>query len=553
MSRIAVVTVLAMAACAFASEAQTALSPARVALEQMSQAERKNSCLSVEFESSDSDAKVLGHQVEQLWNNGRFDEALVQLGNLEARVGHVAIGNSWRKPVPTREAPLGPETRIGNRDSLQSFAFDIHRQNGNYFAALRHSSGPDFYSVCMSTDNGATWAETFTWYGSAVTLLDCGSIVDHFGVAYYSPGENARQVRYRWFLNSDGSAAEFNSGDKWVAACTLDVGDTAKALSYVSSGFIAHSIVTLVSDGSVLFSNNVTDGERWYKFATGITSGARSGLDAAPNVGNSSRTNDLFSYLDGTDTLRIYGWKELVFSQRLALFCGTGVLTSISAYRDTVVCAYEDGTMIPQGVRYASSTDGGSTWTTGSLSDSGVAAEAPAVTAPRLGGLAAVFREGDSTPGLWFCQRIDSGPWSDPVSIADNEPYRGSPSVRRTTDMSRVFGVVYLSDTTPVVRGAYFLRYEPPYVGLAEQQWPLGPSHRPQAAVVRGGLLIEPGMGDRRIATCDLLDAAGRKVTGLHVGTNDVRTLAPGVYFVREGLGTGGKGLGKTRKVVVTR
>jgi hypothetical protein len=36
-------------------------------------------------------------------------------------------------------------------------------------------------------------------------------------------------------------------------------------------------------------------------------------------------------------------------------------------------------------------------------------------------------------------------------------------------------------------------------------------------------------------------------------GANDVRTLAPGVYFIREGLGTRGEGLGKMRKVVVTR
>jgi len=31
-----------------------------------------------------------------------------------------------------------------------------------------------------------------------------------------------------------------------------------------------------------------------------------------------------------------------------------------------------------------------------------------------------------------------------------------------------------------------------------------------------------------------LLDAAGRKVVELRAGPNDVRHLAPGVYFVRE-------------------
>ena len=36
-------------------------------------------------------------------------------------------------------------------------------------------------------------------------------------------------------------------------------------------------------------------------------------------------------------------------------------------------------------------------------------------------------------------------------------------------------------------------------------------------------------------------------------GANNVRALAPGVYFIGEGLGIRGEGLGKTQKVVVTR
>jgi hypothetical protein len=50
-----------------------------------------------------------------------------------------------------------------------------------------------------------------------------------------------------------------------------------------------------------------------------------------------------------------------------------------------------------------------------------------------------------------------------------------------------------------------------------------------------------------------LPDVSGPKVLDLKPGANDVRSLAPGVYFIREGLGTRGEGLGKTRKVVVTR
>jgi hypothetical protein len=43
-----------------------------------------------------------------------------------------------------------------------------------------------------------------------------------------------------------------------------------------------------------------------------------------------------------------------------------------------------------------------------------------------------------------------------------------------------------------------------------------------------------------------LLDSSGRKVLDLHPGANDVRALAPGVYFVRDAADEGG-----TRKIVV--
>jgi hypothetical protein len=52
-------------------------------------------------------------------------------------------------------------------------------------------------------------------------------------------------------------------------------------------------------------------------------------------------------------------------------------------------------------------------------------------------------------------------------------------------------------------------------------------------SIVRGVLLL-PAKGEGQVAGGELLDAAGRKVASLHPGVNDVRSLAPGVYFVRE-------------------
>jgi hypothetical protein len=532
-----------------AGQAQLASGPARVALEQMSPAERANSRISVEFESSDGGAVLLGHEVERLWNGGQYDEALAQLDNLQARVGHVAIGNSWRKPVPTRETALwGHDVRIGNRDSLLSLSSDAVYTN--FFLALRHSNGPAYYSVCTSTDDGATWAETFTWSGSPVTCLSAACLGDFF-VAYYSPGENAQQVRVRRFQHGDGSAVEFSTGAMWVPACTLDVGDTAREVSFISSYSSWLFIAALVSDGSVLLRWGDWSAASWGRMSSGITSGASRGLNAAYNLGGSSGTWLLLSYLDTTDTLRIYANRSAVFSQRLEHFCGPGELTSISAYYDRVICAYEDASTSPQRVRYACALDGGDTWTTGTLGDTSTAADAPAVTAwYDFGGFFAVYRQNSAPSEFRFCQRADSGPWSAPVSVTDNEPYRARPCIMCFAERPvPKFAVFYLSDTNPVVRGAYSVSGLAS--GLAEQRRTQVSKRTLPATVVRGTLFL-PQAASYKLQAATLMDITGRNVLCLKPGANDLSGLAPGVYFVHQASCLM-RAASSVTKVVVTR
>jgi hypothetical protein len=212
---------------------------------------------------------------------------------------------------------------------------------------------------------------------------------------------------------------------------------------------------------------------------------------------------------------------------------GGGTATSISAYLDTVICVYEDGSSSPHQIRYALSYDGGETGMGGTLSDSGVAAEVPAVTV--LGGGAVVFRQDSTTPELRFRQRSDSGSWSEPVSIAEHAPSSNRPGIAYLG--AGVYGVVYLSDTSPVVRGAYFDRSDWVY-GIAEQRQPQAASRKPQATIVHGLLLLPrdmtklPGNSDR-VPMLSLLDISGRKVLDLLPRANDVSRLAPGVYFIR--------------------
>jgi hypothetical protein len=47
------------------------------------------------------------------------------------------------------------------------------------------------------------------------------------------------------------------------------------------------------------------------------------------------------------------------------------------------------------------------------------------------------------------------------------------------------------------------------------------------------GALVMPAASSRNPQAASLLDISGRKVMDLRPGANDVRALAPGIYFVR--------------------
>jgi hypothetical protein len=67
-----------------------------------------------------------------------------------------------------------------------------------------------------------------------------------------------------------------------------------------------------------------------------------------------------------------------------------------------------------------------------------------------------------------------------------------------------------------------------------ERQEPTAHSLRLTASVVRGVLWLQGDGTQNTGHRAELLDAAGRKMLVLQVGANDVRSLAPGVYFVLE-------------------
>ncbi len=90
-----------------------------------------------------------------------------------------------------------------------------------------------------------------------------------------------------------------------------------------------------------------------------------------------------------------------------------------------------------------------------------------------------------------------------------------------------------------------------PVVGVGQRD-STGRGGRVRSTVVRGVVVLSRELSaDSR--ELELLDASGRKVMGLALGLNDVRHLAPGVYFVRSEQSAVGRQRSAVRKVVVAR
>jgi YVTN family beta-propeller protein len=94
------------------------------------------------------------------------------------------------------------------------------------------------------------------------------------------------------------------------------------------------------------------------------------------------------------------------------------------------------------------------------------------------------------------------------------------------------------------------IRSSPP--GIEESFGLKAPTSRTPATVVCGVILL-PAASNSKPQASSLLDAAGRRIVVLRPGANDVRSLTPGVYFIREGPGNSDEGTRKTQKVVLTR
>jgi phosphoribosylformylglycinamidine (FGAM) synthase PurS component len=153
-------------------------------------------------------------------------------------------------------------------------------------------------------------------------------------------------------------------------------------------------------------------------------------------------------------------------------------------------------------------------------------------------------------PDIYGALVSPAGVASDTGVVVGQEGNQSCPALALGTD-SELF-LVY-QGWAGTVEGKTYNTYRiwgktnPATGGVEDGPQPTAHSLRPIPTILRGMLFLAEAPG-HKLQAASLLDISGRKVMDLKPGANDVRALAPGVYFVRS---AGDEG--RTLKVVLQR
>ncbi len=428
-------------------------------LESMGLEERNNALIDIEY--NDDALSSTFKQIQNLWNTGKYNEALnlFRTVNIENLKG-VTIGINWKIPIPTiDQVKWGTDVRIGNRDSIEIVSLAFEKSTGKLFVVLGFKELTGYYyTVNMSTNSGTTWNETYTYFAGGTDKIVSLStaVVDSFcyvGYAY----QGAKNIgRLRRFSTATGASANFIDGAGFKNVFTLAITDSVKEVAICTNqndfdNRLYYGAITKNGILKVFWNDEATVVYTPFSEFTD----AEKGLDITWN--NSYTSSFLFgSYISNAAAIKIFNRLSADSLQILQTY-GTGNVidySSISAHKDTITAVF--GYWAPSGIwhnRYRVSYNGGTNWAFGLAGDTLNGSESADIAAGD-GGVGIIYRYYTPTREGRFVWRPMAGTWSTPVKYTEHEPYYNKPAIEYLGN--KKFGVVYLSWTSPVTRGAYF-------------------------------------------------------------------------------------------------
>ncbi|MFO7638770.1 MAG: T9SS type A sorting domain-containing protein [bacterium] len=495
-------------------------------LADLSEAERANAMIDLERE------EPLARDIEHLWNTGHHGRAL----ELFPELAPEEVGVSWREPIAAPESDWGMPVQVSARDSVVKVKLAADTVTGNSFCVLQFlgDGGVNHWSLNMSTDGGTSWAEAALWSASYVFPDIALTVVSgHAYVGYLRV--NVNEAATRRYRVSDGTIESFPGGGLVFTLGSVALPDTLREIALTSNAAASN-------DRIYTFFNTRLRRARLYVHSTpgfadtvtlgGTLTDAARGVAADWNHGSSTHPL-VFSYLDPNYYVRVYGLSlggnvEPLFTGAMP---SNGTYTALAAWKDTLTVVFDVRLTSTTQVRYLVRYGPGASWFPASLGDTllGLSRSA-AATGARGDGVAVTFWQApQGGPGQCFRHRPYAGDWSPIVTIQQGIVSTSServPAIARVAP--GVHGAVFYQGVANGI--ALFNRND--WTGIAEPTVELVRAERGPARMVRGALELRP------TETGELFDASGRRLMTLAGGTNDLRHLAPGVYFL--GIEEGG-------------
>ena len=369
--------------------------------------------------------------IAALWNSGKYEPAIELLRSLESAGVRMGLGIAWEVPLPL-SGGRGTDVRIGPaRKGAETMSIDFDAENGNLFIVVMWDT---HWTMNMSTDDGVTWAETFDYSGGASSIVDVdGAVVDDYIYVGYTYDGAPSIGRMRRCLVSTGAVdagygfhniidAGANTIEEVAVMTNADDFDNRIYYCAIQSNDVLRYFWDVASDGTTFTDESPAAPSPEF------------GLDASWDNNNTCTEFNYVSYSGNDGNIHVLGRTSVGWTD-WTVESGTGSFrrTAISAYENTIICAFEYPYADGNGIRYRISYSCGTGWSPGSLAiPDGVTVFGyyePDVDARDGDGTAMIYQAeaGLLDPMLYRTREgFAPGGWSDPTVFSDYDVYTGS-------------------------------------------------------------------------------------------------------------------------------
>lgn len=361
-------------------------------LEAMSTEEKANAAISIDIDRATPQQTEAARKISDLWNAGDHNAALSHLKLLEEQVdpNDAELCVNWKEPVKTQASKWGNDVLISSEDSVYSVSLARDPGSGNLFAAISRMNGETNKCVTLhfSNNGGLSWINPQYTSGEGRWPSSVMVMGNYCYLAY----GRTNSLRIRRASVTTGNPVNLSNGSAYLDILQTTT-DTIKALKlaelYSNTQLCCG---TMHTDGTIrMFWSYDTGGVSWQQF-TSPENNAKRGLDMYGNYPYSSYL--LFvSYYDNSNNVRLLGlgagadWDTLLWG----LVDSNSYFTSVGAYRDTVLMAFENKVSGNYRIQAAHSTNGGTSWSFSFLTPADTNCFCPDLALNRGGGMGMTF------------------------------------------------------------------------------------------------------------------------------------------------------------------